>query len=81
MTVVSIAPRRPGRPPRVQHTPSLSRGTERLPRIVRWLVAWQKRAEMRHRLAQMTERELDDIGLTRADLDAADARLRGWPAY
>ncbi len=34
------------------------------------LVLWQERAEQRHRLAELDERMLKDIGLTRADVQA-----------
>lgn len=34
------------------------------------LMAWQRRAEMRHRLASLDDHMLADMGLTRADVDA-----------
>ena len=33
------------------------------------LFAWQERAQQRHQLHQMSERELRDIGLSRADIE------------
>ncbi len=34
------------------------------------LVAWNDARLTRHSLSKLTDRELDDIGLTRADIDA-----------
>ena len=33
------------------------------------LLAWQERAQQRHQLHQMSERELRDMGLSRADIE------------
>jgi len=35
---------------------------------------WQRRAEMRARMARLDERMLDDIGLTREQVDAEAAK-------
>ncbi|MEM7490944.1 MAG: DUF1127 domain-containing protein [Pseudomonadota bacterium] len=40
------------------------------------VVAWNDRRVTRRLLDQLTDRELDDIGLTRGDLDGASLRRR-----
>ena len=43
--------------------------------LVTTLIAWNDARVTRNSLAQLTDRELDDIGLTRGDIDEVAARL------
>jgi uncharacterized protein YjiS (DUF1127 family) len=43
--------------------------------IVSGVVAWNDARMTRTSLAQLSDRELDDIGLTRGDIDEVAARL------
>lgn len=38
-------------------------------RLVATIIAWNDARQTRNELARLTDRELDDIGLTRADID------------
>lgn len=44
-------------------------------RIVAALAAWNDARLTRNELAKLTDRELDDIGLTRGDIDRVAARF------
>ncbi|MGX0876194.1 uncharacterized protein YjiS (DUF1127 family) [Roseovarius sp. MBR-154] len=44
-------------------------------RIVATLSAWNERRATRNALSQLSDRELDDIGLTRGDIDAVARSL------
>ena len=63
----------PAPQPRTTHAP-LPRDVRSLPWIVRKLMAWQRRAEERHRLDRMSDADLADVGLTRAALDLPTRR-------
>ena len=57
-------------------TPSLSgRMSSMIASLVTTLIAWNDARVTRNSLAQLTDRELDDIGLTRGDIDEVAARL------
>lgn len=47
--------------------------------VLNTLKGWQRRAEQRQHMAEMSERMLGDIGLTRADL-AREAEKPFWQA-
>lgn len=42
--------------------------------LIELLLTWQERAQQRHQLHQMSERELRDIGLSRADVESECAK-------
>ena len=42
--------------------------------LIRLLLNWQERARQRHQLHRLGERELRDIGLSRADVEAECAK-------
>jgi uncharacterized protein YjiS (DUF1127 family) len=44
--------------------------------IVATLAAWNDARVTRNALAKLSDRELDDIGLTRADIDTLSANVR-----
>lgn len=44
-------------------------------RVVATLVSWNERRATRNALSQLSDRELDDIGLTRGDIDAVARSL------
>ena len=44
-------------------------------RIVAAVAAWNDARQTRNELAKLTDRELDDIGLTRGDIDRVAARF------
>jgi uncharacterized protein YjiS (DUF1127 family) len=44
--------------------------------IVDAILAWNDRRVTRNELYRLTDRELEDIGLTRAEIDTAVERLR-----
>lgn len=46
------------------------------PRVFGSLVSWHERRITRDELYRLSDRELDDIGLTRGDIDDVVARLR-----
>ncbi|MDP6344866.1 MAG: DUF1127 domain-containing protein [Alphaproteobacteria bacterium] len=46
---------------------------------LRLLLAWQERAQQRHRLADLDDRTLQDLGLSRADV-ANECRKPFWRA-
>ena len=52
----------------MNHAPVATQGP--LARIAEALRSWQHRRETRAELERLSERELDDIGLCRADIDA-----------
>lgn len=47
--------------------------------VLATLMAWQERASQRHLLAQLGERELKDMGISRADAES-EARKPFWRA-
>ena len=48
-------------------------------RVFATLMAWQERASQRHVLAQLGDRELKDMGISRADAES-EARKPFWRA-
>lgn len=44
-------------------------------RIVEMLISWNDRRVTRHALARLSDRELDDIGLNRGDIDRVANRF------
>ena len=49
---------------------------EYAPRVFAGLVSWHERRITRNELYRLSDRELEDIGLTRSDIDDVVARLR-----
>ncbi|MFO7756990.1 MAG: DUF1127 domain-containing protein [Roseovarius sp.] len=52
-----------------KHT-SLSRIDRLMSRIATSLIVWNERRTTRNALSRLSDRELEDIGLTRGDIDA-----------